>query len=397
MSSLVVSDSRGRWSLIRQIFRDRDLMVHDGANLHRMRMSARVQMVGAAALVALTAWAVVAIVQIVVTATLLSGAAVSAAERHAQISNMEDRVAALQFDVVKIKQEATRHAAILEKRQAFLAALLTGQGDAAKLASLMPVSDDAPSDLARDVVAPFKSVEEQQVALAARAEGLFAARAQATETMMARLGISSGKMQQVSGAMGGPLESADLAPKPVLAGQADPQFRSLFNSWKKLDQLQQAVVAIPSLKPVDAMVFTSGFGIRSDPFRGGAAMHAGVDIPGPYASPIYATADGIVERSQWAGGYGNLVELSHGRGIETRYGHLSASLVSPGQRVKRGQMIARMGSTGRSTGNHLHYEVRVDGSAINPMPFLQSTDYLVALQRRGANEAVAVGGPSSAK
>lgn len=122
-------------------------------------------------------------------------------------------------------------------------------------------------------------------------------------------------------------------------------------------------------------------------------MHAGVDIPGPVGTPIYATADGIVGRAERAGAYGNLLELDHGRGIQTRYGHLSAILVQPGARVARGQLIARMGSTGRSTGSHLHYEVRLDGNAVNPMPFLQSASYLVAMQNRARGTNIAMGGP----
>jgi murein DD-endopeptidase MepM/ murein hydrolase activator NlpD len=134
--------------------------------------------------------------------------------------------------------------------------------------------------------------------------------------------------------------------------------------------------------------------VRSDPFRGVAAMHAGVDIPGPLGTPIYATADGMVARAERASGYGNLVELNHGKGIETRYGHLSKILVAPNSRVKRGQLIALMGSTGRSTGSHLHYEVRIDGRAVNPAPFLQSAAALVALQNRTlGNSTGAVGGP----
>jgi murein DD-endopeptidase MepM/ murein hydrolase activator NlpD len=101
------------------------------------------------------------------------------------------------------------------------------------------------------------------------------------------------------------------------------------------------------------------------------------------------------ERSEYHnGGYGNLIELNHGRGIQTRYGHLSRSMVSAGQRVKRGDMIGLMGSTGRSTGSHLHYEVRIDGKAVNPVPFMQSSDYLQSVQRRAA--AVAIGGPEGA-
>ena len=104
---------------------------------------------------------------------------------------------------------------------------------------------------------------------------------------------------------------------------------------------------------------------------------------GPYGTPIYATADGTVLRAGWnIGGYGNLIELDHGRGIATRYGHLSAILIHAGDRITRGQLIGRMGSTGRSTGNHLHYEVRIDGRPVNPVPFMKSTDYLVAMQTK---------------
>jgi murein DD-endopeptidase MepM/ murein hydrolase activator NlpD len=157
------------------------------------------------------------------------------------------------------------------------------------------------------------------------------------------------------------------------------------------------VTAIPSARPINVPVnFTSGFGVRSDPFRGRAAMHGGIDLAGPIGTPVYATADGIVARSEWNnGGYGNLVEINHGQGIETRYGHLSRMIARPGQRVRRGDLIGLMGSTGRSTGSHLHYEVRIDGRAVNPVPFMQSTDMLAALQRRVAtNPPIALGGPN---
>jgi len=125
-------------------------------------------------------------------------------------------------------------------------------------------------------------------------------------------------------------------------------------------------------------------------------MHPGIDLAGPAGTPIYATADGTVLRAAWnAGGYGNLVELDHGKGIATRYGHMSAILVSEGQHISRGQQIGRMGSTGRSTGSHLHYEVRIDGRPVNPIPFMKSTDYLLAM-RAGSGAAldqVAMGGP----
>jgi murein DD-endopeptidase MepM/ murein hydrolase activator NlpD len=184
-------------------------------------------------------------------------------------------------------------------------------------------------------------------------------------------------------------------------GSADPTFKQLFTSWKKLDNLASGAIAVPSDKPVKTAAFTSGYGLRSDPFRGGAAMHAGIDLAGPLGTPIYATADGMVQRAGWnSGGYGNLIEVDHGRGIQTRYGHLSQVLVHPGQQVKRGQLIARMGSTGRSTGSHLHYEVRIDGRPVNPIPFMKSTDYLLAMQRNAGThsmDTIALGGPASGR
>ena len=193
---------------------------------------------------------------------------------------------------------------------------------------------------------------------------------------------------------GGPLISA-ASPEARGDIAADAQFRSLFMSWKKLDGGNTGAIAIPSVQPVSNLKFTSNFGIRSDPFRGTAAMHAGVDIPGPIGTPIYATADGIVSHAGRQGGYGNLVEINHGKGIATRYGHLSRIIVADNARVKRGQLIAMMGSTGRSTGSHLHYEVRIDGHAVNPVPFLTTADYLLAAQDRAVGVIpVSTGGPA---
>jgi murein DD-endopeptidase MepM/ murein hydrolase activator NlpD len=113
-------------------------------------------------------------------------------------------------------------------------------------------------------------------------------------------------------------------------------------------------------------------------------------------TPIYATADGIIAHAGRQGGYGNMVEVNHGKGIATRYGHLSKILVADDARVTRGQLIALMGSTGRSTGPHLHYEVRIDGHAVNPIPFLTTADYLLAAQDRAVNAIpVSTTGPAA--
>ncbi len=207
-------------------------------------------------------------------------------------------------------------------------------------------------------------------------------------------------LQPASAAGIAPLQKGDHieAAAPAAAdarAEGDGRFHSLFMSWKKLDgTVAQTAISVPSSKPVNTATFTSGFGVRSDPFRGAAAMHAGIDLAGPMGTPVYATADGVVDRAEWSGGYGNMVEIDHGKGLQTRFGHLSRILVHDGQKVTRGTLIALMGSTGRSTGSHLHYEVRIDGRAVNPIPFLQSADYVTAMEARAA--AVALGGPDDA-
>ncbi len=248
---------------------------------------------------------------------------------------------------------------------------------AAQIAAAAPA---APAS--KDVAAMQREVEEMQAQVEVIKE-VAQQRYQLTAQEVKKLGINPKRFTGT----GGPFEAV----QPLKA--ADPQFKQLFTSWKKLDQLEHGTIAIPSTEPVKGSAFTSGYGVRSDPFRGRAAMHAGIDLAGPLGTPIYATADAIVARSEWANGYGNLIELTHGRGIQTRYGHLSRSAVRAGQRVKRGELIGYMGSTGRSTGSHLHYEVRIDGKAVNPIPFMQSNDYLLAVQRRAAASRVAMGGP----
>jgi murein DD-endopeptidase MepM/ murein hydrolase activator NlpD len=163
----------------------------------------------------------------------------------------------------------------------------------------------------------------------------------------------------------------DVESNKTALGVSDPEFRSLHDGWGRIKGANKKVdVAIPSINPVEVMRMTSQYGYRSDPFQGRRKNHKGLDIAGPIGTPIYATADGIVGRAQWVSGYGKYIEVEHGNAIQTRYGHLSAMNVMSGQRVKQGDIIGFMGSTGRSTGSHLHYEVRIAGEPVNPNSFL---------------------------
>jgi len=179
------------------------------------------------------------------------------------------------------------------------------------------------------------------------------------------------------------------APQPG----TDATYANIFSRWEKLDNpgVPRTAVYIPTGRPVENLALTSNFGVRSDPFTGRSRMHKGIDIPGPAGTPVYATADGIVAVSQWMNGYGNLVEISHGNDTQTRYGHLSKLMVKPNQRVQRGEMIGLMGSTGRSTGSHLHYEIRFAGAAINPLPYVTGSERAMALNSK---PRIALGGPT---
>ena len=127
------------------------------------------------------------------------------------------------------------------------------------------------------------------------------------------------------------------------------------------------VGGIPSGMPVSAARLTSGFGMRMHPLLGYVRQHSGVDLAAPYGSPIYATGAGVVGTAGWSGGLGLTVAIAHGGGVQTRYGHMSRLAVAPGQQVSAGDVIGYVGSTGESTGPHVHYEVRVDGRAIDPL------------------------------
>ncbi len=144
-----------------------------------------------------------------------------------------------------------------------------------------------------------------------------------------------------------------------------------------LDGLRRALPHTPLRKPLGGpLQMTSTFGYRTDPFLGRPALHSGVDLRDDYGAPVKATAAGVVTQAGPNGGYGNMVEIDHGGGLATRYAHLSAISVTPGQRVAPGGVIGRVGSTGRSTGPHLHYEVRMDGEAVDPARFLRAATTL---------------------
>ncbi len=166
-----------------------------------------------------------------------------------------------------------------------------------------------------------------------------------------------------------------FAASPVFGqGLPDGQggvFRETMLAWQGAAAGERRL-AVAMERPLDAVRYSSMFGQRYDGRIGMQRLHAGVDIPSPYGTPVRVSADGIVVRAGWAGGYGNLVEVRHDGGVVTRYGHLSTIFVLPGSAIARGDVVGLVGSTGHSTGNHLHYEVRMDGRPVDPLGALDS-------------------------
>ncbi len=153
-------------------------------------------------------------------------------------------------------------------------------------------------------------------------------------------------------------------PEPILHRDKG-QVLGIENMARNTDQLATK----PSIWPTSGEV-TSGFGWRNSPMGGGSELHPGMDIANSMGAPVVAAADGLVIQSGSAGGYGNIVQIDHGNGISTIYGHNSRIIVSVGQNVRKGQVVSYVGSTGKSTGPHLHYEVRVNGNAVDPIGYM---------------------------
>jgi murein DD-endopeptidase MepM/ murein hydrolase activator NlpD len=197
--------------------------------------------------------------------------------------------------------------------------------------------------------------------------------------------------------------SADMA-APVresqgeVVDQGDARFKSLFASWTAIERTSPTVgtadaaaaysspiprrgISVPSRMPLEGAALTSGFGMRTHPVLGGRRQHHGIDLAAPTGTPVYATADGVVGRADFYSSYGLFIAINHGASMETRYAHLSRLAVTAGDTVKKGDLIGYVGSTGRSTGPHLHYEVRVDGLAVNPIPYMVESEAQLAYAR----------------
>ena len=210
-------------------------------------------------------------------------------------------------------------------------------------------------------------VEQRQAATLTDLEKRIDTRARRIRSVLADLGIDNGH----AGAVGGPF--VPVKPPQSGASAFERQLYRINIARVQIDRYSHKLVAVPVRKPVVGEVdMSSPFGMRMDPFLGRPAVHTGIDLRGEVGEPVRATATGRVTIAGREGGYGNMVEISHGNGFATRYGHLSEINVKSGQIVRIGEVVGRIGSTGRSTAPHLHYETRVNGEAVDPQKFLRA-------------------------
>jgi murein DD-endopeptidase MepM/ murein hydrolase activator NlpD len=215
-------------------------------------------------------------------------------------------------------------------------------------------------------------VEARQTTALKSLEESYDAKVRRMHGVLTDIGIDPGKIASrgTGEAIGGPFVAAR---PPADAGTFERQIYRVSIARAQAARLTQTLGSVPVRKPVMGEVdLSSGFGVRIDPFIRAPAMHTGLDFRGDPGDPVRVTANGKVTVAGWFGGYGKMVEVDHGNGFVTRYGHLSSIDTRVGQTVRTGQIVGRMGSTGRSTGPHLHYETRVDGEAVDPQKFLRA-------------------------
>lgn len=339
-----------------------------------IRVSSRLQMIVAGIVVALLlAWAAT-----MATAAYSQYAAqrdrVSLRDREVRVATAEERVAEYRDDISAVAADLEKRQEVLEQlSEAYFGELPANQeagqsesGNATeaartigKVSAVLPMA----SSLAR--------AEHRQIAFVERLTHFADSRAEKAAKAMRKLGLNPHDMFTAANnheAQGGPLVRISTSKD----GSLDPRFRRLGHSLARMDALERGLAGIPQVLPAQKGFITSSFGYRDDPFNRSAAFHSGLDFRGPVGAPVYAAAKGKISFAGIRHGYGKCVEIDHGNGLTTRYAHMSAFKTRVGQSVDAGTVIGAIGSTGRSTGPHLHFEVRVHDRPVNPRPFLES-------------------------
>jgi murein DD-endopeptidase MepM/ murein hydrolase activator NlpD len=369
-----------------ELFPERHLYVRSGGAMKAFVLTTKKQLVLAGGVAASALWMGVCTAAMLVNLLSASAADREIAKLKAQSERyVADRQARLDSAMARLNAATganTDMAAAMEKRHAALALLLTDmKGSPGAAEALTPAINRA---LASQDASPVRRVEQVRIGqeqLLEAADSYAKGRADRLRLAFRMAGLSPSSFVDRTGSLGGPLiDSRDPRALAAVLDVDDDFAVRIQRAARDLSEaksLADAAEDLPLARPTVNTQQTSGFGVRFDPFTRRPAYHSGLDFSGAHATPIYATGPGIVSYVGRRAGYGNVVEIDHGRGLKTRYAHLSGFAVAPGQRIGVGQRIAAMGSTGRSTGTHLHYEVWVNGRAQNPGRFLKAGQYVL--------------------
>lgn len=361
----------GGWGdRLRRWFPDREFFMRSQGQVRFIKISSRVQIIAAVvALALLLGWGV-SMGAMAWSQYRAQADRLSLLEREARVTKSEERLDAYGNDLEGVKDD-------LIKRQEFLEAMVPMLPDDVRADETVSNSSDEANKTIEKVGAllpearGLAEIEARQLAFAERLTRYADRRAKRAEQAIRTLGLDPRAMLRRADrqAMGGPFELLATSAN----GDIDPRFERLGLSLARMAALEQGLDGIPQVSPASRLQtqLSSGFGYRRDPFNGRAAMHSGLDFKGPTGAPIFAAAEGRISFVGRKQGYGNVVEIDHGNGVTTRYAHLSRFAAKAGERVEAGEVIAALGSTGRSTGPHLHFEVRINDRAINPRPFLE--------------------------
>ena len=360
---------------------EREIFLRSGGQVRFLRISRRLQLTTLSLLtMALIGWGGMTLAMIADSA--------SVTQERAALAAKSKSIATAATKVEGYRQSVDDLAQDLEARQDFMDTLYKthfgGEGD--KDADMVAPTAADTSGKAETLTAkismapeaaPLVRLEERQRRFALLLTASVERRADKAAAAIRSFGLNPDQLARTAArAQGGP-----FVPWKGSKGAMTGELEHLADALTRMEFLERSLLSIPSGRPTMAPMETSSYGYRRDPFNGHAAFHAGMDFPGRHGQPIVAAAPGKVRYVGQRQGYGNVVEVDHGNGLMTRYAHLSRFAAKVGQAVARGDTIGGMGSTGRSTGTHLHFEVRQNDRPINPRRFLEAAQDVLQVQQ----------------
>ena len=373
---------------LEELFPERHIYLRSGGEMRGFVLTTKRQLMIAGVVAASAMWMGVSTAATFVGMLTPSRGDQEAAKIEAKYERwIADRDARLTSAVAQLSTTggaAEELASTAEKRNAALAMLLSDLKGAPGAAQALTPALAQAAPLRATPVQRLQTVEENQDKLIDAAETFAKNRADRLKLAFRLAGLDPDVYASHGDGLGGPLIEAKDPRALAAVLDVDEDFAGRVQhavaDLSDLQGLSDSAQGLPLARPTVDTRETSGFGVRLDPFTGRPAFHSGQDFAGAYGSPIYVTAPGIVSFTGVRSGYGNTIEVDHGHGFKTRYAHLSAISVRVGQHVAIGQRIGAMGSTGRSTGTHLHYEVWDNGRAQNPLRFVKAGDYVQQTQ-----------------